>query len=119
MRHIAFALFTILSILSGVLFFGSCRTTHHTERTTAIPKTENNYTLILFYDRNIGSKPLLKAVRNYKATVLYLYRNFNGIAISVSSAVPEEEAIRYFKQIRGVLSVQKDRKMQLYNNTYQ
>lgn len=55
----------------------------------------------------------MKAIRKYNATLLYDYKNLNGVAISIPQSRGESNAIHYFEKIKGVLSVQKDKKMQL------
>ena len=41
--------------------------------------------LIIFYDAQTGSAPLLKAVKASGASLIYEYKNLNGIAIRPSS----------------------------------
>lgn len=50
----------------------------------------------------------MKAVKAYKATVLYDYKNFNGIAIKIPEGTSLEAAIEYFKKVKGVLQVNRD-----------
>jgi hypothetical protein len=69
----------------------------------------NSHTLIIFYDVQIGNKALLKAVQSYGAKILYQYKNFNGIAISIPDNKTLDESITYFQKVKGVLSVNKDR----------
>jgi len=59
------------------------------------------------------SKYLLKSVQNYRAELLYDYDNINGIAIKIPSDKSIREAIRYFQQVKGVLSVNRDEVMQI------
>ena len=58
--------------------------------------------LIIFYDAQIGSAPLLKAVKTSGATLVYEYKNLNGIAIRPPSKTNIEDAIAYFKKVNGV-----------------
>ena len=69
--------------------------------------------LIIFYDAQIGSAPLLKAVKISGATLVYEYKNLHGIAIRPSSKTNIEDAIAYFKKVNGVLSVEQDRLLKL------
>lgn len=72
-----------------------------------------NHNLIIYYDREIGKEYLLKSVQNYRAELLYDYDNINGIAIKIPSDKSIREAIRYFQQVKGVLSVNRDEVMQI------
>lgn len=74
---------------------------------------QNIYNLIIYYDREIGKEYLLKSVQNYRAELLYDYDNINGIAIKIPSDKSIREAIRYFQQVKGVLSVNRDEVMQI------
>lgn len=65
-------------------------------------------TLIIFYDQRIGDKELLKAVKHYKAEIIYQYKTMNGIAITIPKDKTLEESIRYFESVKGVLAVNKD-----------
>jgi hypothetical protein len=65
-------------------------------------------TLIIYYDQQVGKKELLKAVKEYGATILYQYNNFNGIAISIPKGKTLDESILFFEKVKGVLSVHKD-----------
>jgi hypothetical protein len=67
----------------------------------------------IFYDAQIGSAPLLKAVKTSGATLVYEYKNLHGIAIRPSSKTNIEDTIAYFKKINGVLSVEQDRLLKL------
>lgn len=71
--------------------------------------------LIIWYDASSRSnkKRLMKAVRKYHATVLYDYRTFSGIAIRIPDGTDIHKAIDYFKNVKGVLSVNRDRIMHL------
>lgn len=103
----------ILSLVCGGTFTVSCCSTHR--ESVYVRHTESRFTLIVMYDAIIGKKPLLKAMRKYKAQLLYDYKNFNGVAVSISKSYDEQQVIRFFKNTKGVLSVQRDRKMQLYD----
>jgi putative lipoprotein len=56
---------------------------------------------------------LLKAVKTSGATLVYEYKNLNGIAIRPASKTNIEDAIAYFKKVNGVLSVEQDRLLKL------
>jgi hypothetical protein len=69
--------------------------------------------LIAFYDTSVGCKPLLKAIKSYHAKILYRYKNFNAIAFSIPAKKKEDDAIAYFQKVKGVLTVNKDTKVEL------
>lgn len=72
-------------------------------------------TLIIWYDASAkgNKKRLMKAVRRYKATVLYDYKSFNGIAIRIPDDATIGAAMEHFKKVKGVLSVNRDAVMYL------
>jgi len=69
--------------------------------------------LIIFYDKDIGSGPLIKAVKDSGASLVYEYKNLHGIAIRPSAKTNIQDAIAYFQKVNGVLSVEQDRLMKL------
>ena len=71
-------------------------------------------TLIVFYDPAVGSEPLLQAVKDYGAEVGYQYKILNGISILLAQGQNIEAAQRHFRNVRGVLQVQRDAVMQLH-----
>jgi hypothetical protein len=71
-------------------------------------------TLIVFYDPETGSEPLLQAVKDYGAEVGYQYQNLNGISILLAQEQDIEAAQQHFRNVRGVLSVSRDRIMHLH-----
>jgi len=72
-------------------------------------------TLIIFYDPETGSERLMNAVREYRAKIVYEYRNFNGIAIKLPNGTDMEKAASHFRTVKGVLSAEADRRMQLHS----
>ena len=64
--------------------------------------------LIIMYAEDIGKEPLLEAVRKYKAEILYDYSIIPGMAIKIPEGTNLEDAIKYFKRVKGVVSVEKD-----------
>ncbi len=65
-------------------------------------------TLIIFYDAEIGKKPLLEEVEKSGAEIIYDYKNMNGMAIRKPSTMSLSEARKHFSGVRGVLSVEYD-----------
>ena len=65
--------------------------------------------LIIMYDEAVGKDPLVKAIQAYPAEILYDYKLVPGMAIKLPEGSDLKEAIRYFKQVKGVVSVERDR----------
>ena len=57
-------------------------------------------TLIVFYNPETGSEPLLQAVKNYGAEVGYQYKNLYGISILLAQGQDIEAAQRHFRNVR-------------------
>jgi len=66
-------------------------------------------TLIIMVDTLVGKEPLLQAIKDYGATLKYDYNLIPGVAIRIPEGKTLQESIAYFKQVRGVVSVSKDR----------
>ena len=71
-------------------------------------------TLIIFYDSEIGKEPLLKAIEEYHATIIYDLKIMKSITIKIPEGSKIEEAIEYFNKVKGVLQVNRDSIMQLH-----
>jgi hypothetical protein len=52
----------------------------------------------------MGKSDLLSAAKKYGSRIIYSYKNFNGIAITLPSDKGVEESIRYYQRVKGVLS---------------
>lgn len=102
-RHI------IANIIAGSMFFlpfASCSTPKQTANTDA-------GNLIIYYDPTVSTDKLLAAAKGYGSEVLYVYKNFNCIAVTVPPKRTTAKAIRFYKKVEGVLSVMEDRKLEL------
>ena len=64
--------------------------------------------LIIFYDATIGKEPLLKAIDDYHATVIYDLKIMKSISIKIPENTKIEDAIEYFQKVEGVLTVNRD-----------
>ena len=64
--------------------------------------------LIIMYAEDIGKEPLIKAIQKYKAEILYDYSIIPGMAIRIPDGANLDDAIKYFKRVKGVVSVEKD-----------
>lgn len=66
-------------------------------------------TLIISYDKEVGKGPLLKAIKDYGAEIIYDYSIIPGMAIRIPEGKDIHDAIDYFKKVKGVVSVERDR----------
>ena len=66
-------------------------------------------TLIIMVDTLVGKEPLYEAIKQYGATLKYDYNLIPGVAIRIPDGKTLEESIAYFKKVKGVASVSKDR----------
>lgn len=64
--------------------------------------------LIIMYDKETGKGPLLKAANDYKAEIIYDYSIIPSMAIKKPDSKTLEETMQYFKQVKGVVSVEYD-----------
>ena len=97
-HRILLNLFPIYALLT-IGCFSSCRTAHIPEKQeTAI----SGNVLIVFYDTETGKSDLLSAAKKYGSRIIYSYKNFNGIAITLP-----------YQRVKGVLSVTPDRNLEL------
>ena len=69
--------------------------------------------LIIMYDEIIGKEPLLKALKDYNAEIIYDYDIIPGMAIKIPEGSDIKEAIKFFKSVKGVVSVERDRIIRL------
>lgn len=108
-----------LMILGAAMGLTSCTTTKtvpgnsSSEQVAKDDSTHENENLIIYYDPEKGNEELLEAAKNYGSELIYVYRNINGIAVTVPKGRTMKEAMKYYEKINGVLSVSEDRKMQL------
>ena len=102
-----------LLLLIGILSFLSCGSTRNAVRVehSSIednPEFVSMTNLIISYDAGIGKEPLLAAVKDYKAEILYDYSIITAIAIRIPEGADIHDAIDYFKKVRGVTAVERD-----------
>ena len=69
--------------------------------------------LIVLYDGEVGKEPLKYAINEYGAEVLYEYNILKGFAIRIPADDNIEDAIKYFREVEGVISVEKDKMLHL------
>ena len=64
--------------------------------------------LIIMYDETVGKEPLRKAIEAYGAEIIYDYSIIPGMAIRIPEGSDIKDAMAYFKQVKGVTSVERD-----------
>ena len=69
--------------------------------------------LLIMYDEEIGKEPLLAAIEEYKAEIIYDYSIIPGMAIKIPEGADIHEAMEYFKKVKGVVSVERDQIIRL------
>ena len=79
---------------------------------------ESPDTLIIFYDISVGKEPLLRAIDEYNATIIYDLNIVKSITIIIPKDKHIEDAIDYFNSIDGVLQVNRDYIYQIDNLNY-
>lgn len=96
-----------LIILALAIILPACRTTKVAQVETSGEK------LIIYYDPEAGNEALLDAAKKFGSEVLYIYKIINGIAVTVPTNKAVSDAIKFYEKIPGVLSVNKDQKLQI------
>lgn len=96
----------------------SCRSARNTvqPRQTPIAEEYSPSTLIVYYDAETGSSPLLSAIHKMRGKVIYKYQNFNAVAFKIPDKADITSVMKSIGKVKGVLSVQRDRIMHLHNN---
>ena len=104
----------ILLLLIAILFVG-CVQTQKAMYQQEETYTQEERTLIVFYDENEISLPKLKRkVKSYGAEIIYEYKEMKGIAVRISQGKSIEQGRKYFESIKGVTNVMKDGKVELH-----
>ena len=68
----------------------------------------SNNTLMIFFDPLNGKESLYQAIEEYGATILYDYRMVNAITIRIPTGTFIGDAIEFFKNVDGVILVNRD-----------
>ena len=71
-------------------------------------------TLIIMYDTEVGKDPLIAAIEEYGAEIIYDYSIIPGMAIRLPDGSDIYKAIASFRGVKGVVSVERD---QIYRLT--
>ena len=119
----------ILLLQIILLALGACRTPEAPDTTHSSPQEtkpmkisklreridpeHSPNTLIIMYDETVGMGPLLEAIKAINAQLIYDYGKVHGIAIRKPEDKTLDETITYFKNIKGVTHVERDRIIRL------
>jgi len=76
------------------------------------PEHSPNVFLVM-YDKEVGKEPLLKAIEDYGAEIIYDYHSINGMALKKPADKTLEETMQHFKNVKGVLTVEYDHVIRL------
>ena len=60
------------------------------------------------YDKAVGKKPLLEAIKKLKVTIVYDYGLITGMALRKPDNLSLEETMQHFRGVKGVTSVEYD-----------
>ena len=71
------------------------------------PEHSPNVFLVM-YDKDVGKEPLLKAIKEYGAEIVYDYNIINGMALKKPENKTLEETMQHFKMVKGVTNVEYD-----------
>lgn len=114
-RHLKFRFGVPLILMAqvAVFFLCSCKSQRlvNLPSQNIISERPGEYsptTLLILYDAEIGKEPLMKAIKEYGATIIYDYHMMNGMAIRKPDDKTLEESIVFFRKVKGVLTVERD-----------
>ena len=106
-----------LGFLPMTLSCGAARRTYPVKGPSLVTtEPEGEYspnTLIIMYDETVGKEPLMEAIEAYGAEVKYDYSLIPGMAIRIPDGKDIRDAIAFFRKVRGVTSVERDRIIRL------
>ena len=99
--------------LAALVLLTSCRTKQMTGPTEPLPSHDfvpehSPDVFLLMYDEKVGKEPLLKAISEYKCTIVYDYKIISGMALRKPDDKTLEETMRFFRTVKGVTSVEYD-----------
>ena len=106
-----YLLVTIPFAMCALMAFANCQDEHKMKqihKPVDTPLFSPN-TLIISFDKEVGNAPLLEAIREYGAELVFDYGKANSVAIRKPEAKTIEETIVFFKKVKGVTHVDRDR----------
>ena len=108
----------LTTVLAGIVFFSNACTLPREQgvKAEAIATDTVSRIVIAFYDSEEGKLNLIKAARLYCSEIVYHYKSLHGMALSVPRGKSEEEALAYYRKVKGVLGVSRNEKAYLHGN---
>jgi len=109
----------ILAAQIALILLTACGTAKKAELQAPVPVAEkvvgehSETTFLVMYDSEVGKEPLLKAVKDLDAEVIYDYHTIAGMTIKKPNDRTLEETMEYFRTVKGVLTVEYDRIIRL------
>lgn len=103
----------ILAMQIALLIVVSCKTEQAIETVRPLPEKHDvpehsPDVFLITYDAETGKEPVLKAIKKYKCEIVYDYHTFNGMALKKPEDQTLEETMQYFREVKGVLTVEYD-----------
>lgn len=99
-------LLVLLVIIVGI---NNCTTAENTVvKTNEIAEKKETDSLMIYYDTAVGKDELLKEIEKYGATFMSESSVSDMIAIKLPKNVKLEDAISYFKNVKGVIEIEKN-----------
>ena len=104
--------FGFYQVLIALLIFASCKSNQQITRVASVSagilQEHSPDVFLVMYDAGIGKEPLLEAIKEYKCGIVYDYGSINGMALKKPESKTLEETMQYFKNVKGVLTVEYD-----------
>lgn len=101
----------IIVAIAALLTVGCSHKTMLIDTPTAPSQQEevSDNTLIIFYDSEIGDKPVKATIADLKCEIIYEYATMKGLAIRLPDGLAIKKAMKAIKATRGVLQVSRNR----------
>lgn len=110
----------VFSVFLTIVLFPSCSSKRKLLKhgpllkpTTVDTAAVTTRTLIVWYDKETGKQPLLKACDSIGAEIIYEYSNFNAVALRIPDGMKMSKAVSRLSKVEGVIAVNRDRIMHL------
>ena len=96
-----------------IILLTSCKTKQTVELSASIQghqyeQEHSPNVFLVMYDEKVGKAPLQKAIKAYGCEVIYDYNLINGMTLKKPDGKTLEETMQYFKEVKGVLTVEYD-----------
>jgi len=110
MKNNKWVIAMILTVMAIAL--SACATKRHApimdEHTQKMIMPHSPNVFLIMYDAKTGREPLMKAIKDYGAEIIYDYHSINGMALSKPKDRTLEETMEFFRKVKGILSVEYD-----------